>query len=46
MKIVDQINKQITGLFVKGNLGKIYNVLSFEKYMKSKVKYLKNWVLK
>lgn len=41
MKVINQINKKITGLFVNGNIGKIYNVISYEKYMNSKVKHLK-----
>lgn len=41
MKVIDQVKKQITGFFVKGAVGKIYNIVSFEGYMKSKVNYLK-----
>lgn len=40
-KIINLINRKITGFFVNGSIGKIYNIVSFEKYMKSKVKYLK-----
>lgn len=39
-KIIKQIKKQISGLFVSGKLGAIYSVVSFNNYMKSKQQYL------
>ncbi len=39
-KILIQIKKHISGFFVGGGIGKIYNVISFNGYMKSKTKYM------
>lgn len=39
-KIIFQIKKHIKGFFVLGNVGKIYNIISFSGYMKAKTKYM------
>ena len=40
-KMYHQVSNHITGLFVRGTLGKVYNIISFKGYMKSKVKHMK-----
>lgn len=45
-KISRQIKKHITGVFVSGGAGRIYNVLSFNGYMRSKQKHMKSLGIK
>ena len=40
-KVLFQINKHISGFFVEGGIGKVFNILSFNKYMTAKVKHMK-----